>query len=156
MLNAERVTELARSIVHDRLFIVRQGGAARIDNNLHDGIELARAVVGGYISQLTTAGERRLIATFNALAELRNDLAAPMAYPWAEVTNIETIDGATVLTGLSNLLLRMGKHDHHSYATPASGPAFKMANDMITDLGFAAVAWHAGTPGTIRTGLRPL
>jgi hypothetical protein len=75
MLSMERVIEIARSVVEIRTRITANGHGAMIDNNLHDGIELARAVNGGYVSQLTTAGERRLTVTAHVLAGLQATLA---------------------------------------------------------------------------------
>jgi hypothetical protein len=159
MLSTERVIELARTVIADRASIAVDGNAAAIDSNLHDGIELARALTGGYVGQLTTAGERRLVATFNALIELRRDLANPMAYPWAEVTGTEefgTECGMTVLTETAELIVHTGKSAPLVYAMSGQGSAYTAANNMLPDLGYEALAWHAGPPGTIRTGLRPL
>lgn len=164
MINAERMIQIARNTVSLRQAIIELGGLTLIDNNLRDGIELARAVNGGYVSQLTTAGERQLIHAHTRIVVLHDTLArpatpTPQTYAWAEVTNIEVVDGFTRLTDRSNLVVHLGDSDVTAYALPDDGNAFLEADRALMTLGHTvpAFGWrHESATSSIRTTIRPI
>jgi hypothetical protein len=97
MITTQRATEIARSIVAARIAINGHGEAALIDNNLMGGIELAHMVTSGYVGQLTSSGERRLMDAHKRIVELREAILMRPAPVPNDLVQCVTPDGTRLV-----------------------------------------------------------